>query len=253
MGYASLRALRNFPEFPEKAAMVRGAKWGGLAFAGLVALAFGVMWLGTSHGLSMLSFGVSMGVFWAGFVTLIHAYETESNGVFVAVQYWSSYRRRGPEQWVEDWRARRAKFQRLNRVLVFVWVLLIAGWLSAGVWGYWDFDRGFLALAADARLGRELQQELNDPRVVEVVPMHGTFEGPLIPLHVYVTAGTSSEAGQRLAEQLRQALARGGERNAWRIVVRPKYGHTLTRATYAPPGVTLPPGAERQHPRPRRW
>lgn len=253
IGWTSLRALRRFPDFPEKAAMLRGAKWGGLAFTGLVVLSFGIMWLAAGYGLCMAGVGIGKAVFWIGFAVSLHRYRFEGDGLLLGGQYFARYRRQGPEKWLEDWRKRQPTVERWNRILVFWWPVLILLWLSFGAWGYWHSDRMLLAIAVDETLGKTLQQDLGDPRVVKVVPMRWLFEGPLFPLHVHVAVGTTKEAGDELAERLRRLLSLRKDGTAWRITVRPRYGHTLARATYAPPGVILPEGVEHQHRKPRRW
>lgn len=253
MGYASWRALRVMPDFPEKAAMLRGAKWGGLAIIALSILTTGVALLCAGCGLVVASLGLAKALLWTGFAFLLHRFQLESDGILVGGQYWLRYRRSDPGKWLEDWRSRQPKAQRYYRIMIFVWPVLILGWLSMAAWGYWHFDRMFLASTADDRLGIALKQELGDARVVEVAPMAATFEGPLIPLNVYVAPDTEAETGRQLAERLLQILAERRDGNAWRIRVRPKFGHVLAQRLYAPPGVVLPPGIERQTPRPRDW
>jgi hypothetical protein len=252
LGYASWRVLWDTPEFPEKAAMLRGAKWGASAFAGLLAITFGVMWFGSAVGLSMTGFGVGKALFWTGLALFMHRFRLESDGLVVGASFLVRYRRLGWEKWLEEWRKGQVKAQRYNRILAFCWAVLILLWLAFAGWGYLRVDRETLAIAADERLGMALKQQLGDPRVVEVVPMRWCFEGPLYPLKVEVTSVTTPEQGKQLAEQTRQLLARRGERSAMAIYVRPSHGHTLAKLTYAPAGVVLPEGVEKRHPRPRR-
>jgi hypothetical protein len=241
------------PDFPEKAAMLRGARWGTPAVVSLALLSLAVMCLGANFGLAMAGIGLGKALFWTGFAVFMHRFRLESDGALVGGQYWLRYRRLGAEKWLEDWRARQPKVERYNRILAYWWPVLIALWLGIGAWGYWDFDRLITGMAADERLGATLQQELGDARIVHVVPMHSSFEGPIYPLHVNVATGTTALQGAQLAKRTRSLLAIRGEKDAWRIVVRPEYGHTLARVTYIPPGVTLPPGIGKPHPRPRKW
>ncbi|MHB8996016.1 MAG: hypothetical protein ACYC63_12290 [Armatimonadota bacterium] len=252
LGYVSWRVLREMPEFPEKTAMLRGASWGAPAFAGLLAISFGVMWFGTGVGLMMTAFGLGKAIFWTGFALFMHRFRLESDGLVVGASFLVRYRRLGWEKWLEDWRKGQVKVQRYNRILVFWWAVLILLWLAFAGWGYWRVDRDMLAFAADERLGMALKQQLGDPRMVEVVPMRWGFEGPLYPLKVGVTSATTPEQGKQLAEQTRQLMARRGERSAMAIYVRPSHGHTLAKLTYAPPGMVLPEGIEKRRPRPRR-
>lgn len=253
MGYASWRILRRMPDIPEKAAMLRGAKWGGLAITGLAALCVCAVRLGAQLGLMLSSFCVAQALFLAGMWVFIYRFTLESEGVFAGVNWWLRYRQKGWDRCLEERRKKRQKLARSNRVLSYVWLCIIGAWLASAGSGYWHLDRMFVACAADEQLGLALKQELNDRRVVEVSPRRADFEGPLIPLNVYVTPDTSVDAGQRLSERLVQVLAGRRDRNVWRIRVRPKFGNILARKLYVPPGVTLPRGIEQQPAHPRKW
>lgn len=253
MGYASWRMLLRMPEFPEKAAMLRGAKWGAPVFIGLLAVYSGVVLLGARCGLIVAEIGLGRAVLWSGTAILLIRFRLECDGLLAWPQYWLRYRRQGAERWIEDWREKQPKAHRQSRVLAYLFSGLVLLWLGVAAWGYWRFDRAFIAMAADERFGLALQRELGDARVVEVMPTNATFEGPLLPLFVYVTPHTDAETGRRLAERLAQILASRPGRNAWRIEVRPKHGHIIAKRLYVPRELTLPPGIEKRHLRPRDW
>ena len=253
LGHASMRAFRVMPDFPEKAAMMRGARWGAVALLGLSLASVGTISLGLRLGLICASGGLAHAILLSGFFALFYRFQVESEGLFAGARYWLNYRHKGWEPWIKEWRSRQLKVKRQWRVMVFLWPVLILVWLSFAAWGYWHIDRMFLASIADERLGTALKQELNDLHVVEVVPMRSSFEGPLYPLMVHVTPGTTAQQAQQLAERTRQAFALGHDRYAWNIHVRPEHGKIIGRALYTPPGVLLPPGIERQPPRPRDW
>lgn len=252
MGYASGRVLRRMPDFPEKAAMLRGARWGALVMTGLMLLQLGIVLLGMQFALMMLSGSVAKAVFWAGLGVFLLRFRLESDGMTFGLQYWR-HRKQAPDKLIEDWRKRQTRVERYNRICLYCWPVLCGLWLAIGGWGYWHFDRSFVAAVSDERLGMALKQELNDPRVVKVMPMHAHFEGPLYPLITYVLPQTSVQQGWQIARQTQRILAQRSERLAMSIYVRPEHGHVLARATYVPFGMTLPAGGERQHPHPRKW
>lgn len=253
LGYLSWRVLSRLPDFPEKSAMVRGSVWAAPALAVLAAVPFLSVWFGAGLGLPMAGLGIGKALFWAGFAWLYWRFRPEMDGMFKGVTYWLRYRKRGLEAFRSDHLAAREKLRRYDRIVGWCWPVLVACWLGLGVWGYWHVDRMVIGAAADERLVAMLKQELGDPRVVDVMAMRAGFEGPLYPMLVHVTAATTAEQARAMAERLRQALARRGDKSAWFIEVRAKYKRDLASAMYVPPGVTLPPGIERQPARPRKW
>jgi len=251
-GHVSLRYLRRLPDFPEKPALIRGAKLCGVALASVFLLNLVVTWLTVRAGMVASGAILGMATMFGGMAVLFARDRVEWEGF----NFWRWPRKFGEQEAVNEWRRMRQRTQRQRRWLPYLglahWVA-VAALLSFAAWSYWHMDRWLIASCAEERFVKMLQHELGDPQVQEVVPMSTDYEGPLFPMCLHVPGTMSKAEAERAVDQMRQQLMKHGEKRAWRIYARPEHGHTLARTVYVPPGVVLPPGTENQRPQPRHW
>ncbi len=249
MGYASFRLLFPLPDFPEKRAMLRGARWGGPVFLAITVGLLAALWLGwryTSYCVTTLAFGKALA--WVLIAVLFLRFDPETTGFFAFGYLLRPNRAESLDEWLHRWpRGRERSEQRWPRVmrLLWPWLMFVPAlmWLAIGVWGGWRIDRVFALVAREERFNQELQAALASPRVEEVISMASVSQGPPYPLAIQVQYGTTPAQARELVRALQGMLAQRGDRRAWRIYARPEHGKKLAEADYWPPvprGETVP-------------
>lgn len=251
--YLSLRFLRGLPDFPDRDAMLRGARWGGVVavLVSGVYLGFPVLGISVIHtplsSLFVAKAFLYTVVFW---LAMWRAEEfSGAMACLLRLRYWRKF---DLEAWLRD---REAAAQRSRRAARWVpWLLAAVVVLQLGMagWSYGKFDREFALWAREERFSRELQQALAGPEVEEVLAVPHLWAGPLYPLIIQVHTGTTSAQGRTLVERMKHVLAARQDRRMWRIYARPEHGHTLAQGYYVPLGMTLPPNADKLRPTPGR-
>lgn len=250
VSWLSLPSMPQLPESREKTVFMRGARWGGVALIAILGLSYAVMFVGSMYGLMVSSFFAGIALVLAA-VALLPSEAVE--GPYAAISWLIHYRRRDSQAWLDEWHRRLAKAARGKRFTSYALALAVLLWSGMAVWSYFSFDRRWVPMFADERLGVALRRELADPLVIEVAPMASLFEGPLYPLQVNVVPQTTTQQAERLAEATRAALARLQTSKAWKICVKAPHKPRLAETQYVPPDITVPEGLDGRPPRPRKW
>jgi hypothetical protein len=259
--YMSVPRLQGLPDFPEKRAMLRGAKWGWLVVGAWFAASFMLLsLLHRSVSPYVLSGLLQNASFWGGLTWLGLRFDMEREGMWSD----SSMDRVSPfdlDRWLEEVRGRHARSRKWEWVALACAVAALAGYIGVQNAGYRDMlrrqalearDPGHHQVARpeplDARaadLGARLQQRMGVLDVGAVVPMGpAASPGPVYLLYIYAWPGVPPKSAALVADRARQALATVEPPLCWRIVVTPKFGAALDEGYYVPKGMTLPDGGQ---------
>jgi hypothetical protein len=256
VSYLSLCFLRGLPDFPDKAAMLRGARWGGLVVAAWLLVNTVLICLGlrfSDYPLSgmILSNALCIGTF--------HLLVVRRGDEFIGTLACLNRLRLRPfdfGRWLED-RAQskaRACLGRRQRWIAHIGLALgLAGYLCLAASAYFEFDRWFAGAARDERFGARIRDAVALPEVRDVVSFGpAQYRGPIYILSVHVRPQTTPDQATAFVERVRAALSARKDMNLWRILIGAERGHTLAKGYYVPEGMTLPPDADHMR-LPPRW
>jgi hypothetical protein len=252
VGWYSLRLLRRLPDFPDKPAMLRGAKWGPLVVIAWCALAAALGGLcARSAGFRTSGPALVHAVRLAGFFWLLLRSGPEAEGLGFAL---TQFRLRpfDSDKWLAERERSKTGSRKWRWVLYVLAAIVVSGWVALAGWTYWHEDRWLAAMAQDERFGAQLREAMGVSEV-EGISADGPAEtrGRLCALFVHVSPGTAVERGKEIAERAREVLAARQDKHILRIHVGPEHGRRLAKVYYVPEGMTLPPDADNYYSRER--
>ena len=250
VSYISLRFLRRLPDFPDKPAMLRGAKWGGLVFSAWLAVMVGLSDLCLRTDYSRSGSLLVQALWLAGLFWFLLRFRVEGDGTLAAFT-----RLRVRPFDFDRWLADRNRVTANNRK--WLWLTCVVAAVNVGCMGWMAVrrigqDRHMAAVALDTAFGAQLQRLMGMPEVQSIETTGpAAFQGSVYSLDIQVRFGMTTVLAESVAKRARDALDVQGDRLFWRIRVVPERGRPLAVDYYVPAGMTLPAGADQIRPRPR--
>ncbi len=162
-GRLSLACLRRSPDFPHKAEMVWGAKWGWAVLSGVIGVTCLVVSLSASFGFYPTSLSVAIGtLLYVGFSFYCHFFRWQNTGAVAWVVALVDRIRRRPTDWqayvAQRERKVRPKLRPLHVVLMLTLIFGAAGWY---------ISRNF----PTEHLARQIWAAVDSHNVVRVLPI----------------------------------------------------------------------------------
>ncbi len=257
LGFLSLRALRQLPDFEHKADMVWGAKWYWTVLLAICGAVYGVLCYGLTATPYSLTTVMTTPVLLSVLLWLSTRYlEHQSTGAFFCMSLFNA-RVRGKQfdfdEWQESQRQSPRK-QRITRAIVTVVHVVIAGFYLYIVLSFcYPLDCSLAEIHRVDTFGQHVKVQLHSERIEEfhayapVLDVRHLFstgagqqawlslseilglrtKAPGLPdrnldyYHIFIKVkpGTRQAEAEGLLARTQQALSDAGEENYWRIIV----------------------------------
>jgi hypothetical protein len=177
MSHLSYRFLRKLPDFPDRPAMLRGARWGGLVIASwaVICAVFGAL-CAEFTALRLSGPYLFEAVCLAGFLWLVLRGGSDFDGV-VAIITQLRTRPFDLDQWLADHARRKAEGRRWRLVLCLCLAFAMATYLGMAWLTYHENDRPLAADAQDTQFGSRVHDP-TDPAQVRSASVLDQSERP---------------------------------------------------------------------------